>query len=762
MSITPTPTKTPVPSPSYGNVQQLFRRYKDGQLVAQVEQYKPFYGYQYVQMTPTQQWNVPHYKSQVALYNIFDTNNEQIIPSKIIEVDNCNTQIVFNNPVAGFANIVFLAGENTGLICTITPTPSPTPTITVTPSVTPSMSVSASPSPTPSFTPTATFTPTVTSTLTPTPSVTTSSSGSTYDEVVESHGPSAYWPLNTNLDDVIGHNNLVYPTSPEGVDFISDAYGHYLYFDSPSSGLNFTTPISLTNTFSLEAWFEVEEFTAAPPSDGFFTIFGTDIYGLQFDSSGQLYIFGNSDAVYPVSSGSPFLIDADTLYHLVVTVDASGNVIFYFNGTAYLGNSPITETYNFQYLGTDNSQEYFYGMIGNPAIYDFVLTPEQIQADYNAGTNNYRYANPIVLPTPSPTLSLQLLTQTPTPSVTPSITPTLTPTPTPAPSNLFRLNSSGAIDNTYGSMTTNFPVVVINEINDLIYVGGAFSTVNGLTYNDLFRLTLSGAIDTTFTNIVLQNTIQGIYANPDGHIYIGGGVLYNSVDRGILRLNSDGTVDDTYTVILSGGPAEGVNIFLPSSTATGAMLVLGEFSQGSYNSIARLNADGSIDETFTPITFSYTSQTQYVQTAYQTTDGHIYVGGQFTSVNGSTARAYLIRLNSDGTIDETFTDLGLTEPITAICQGSDGHIYVGGYMTTSSIRLNSDGTLDNTYTSVISGVPDKMYVTADGKIYVSNLFSIPVIRLNSDGSLDNTFVSIGVSGTATFYQTTDGNIYVGQ
>jgi hypothetical protein len=355
----------------------------------------------------------------------------------------------------------------------------PTPTATPTPSVT--VSVSNTPPPT----------------QTPTPSVTqsphiTPSAGLTYDEAVEDKGPDAYWPLNTDMSDVISGNNLNYigvpvqaelyestapsssptpsPTASDNVYFVPDNFGHYFYFAAPSLGLIFDNPISFTlGNFSLEAWVESANFdqSSDPNSDGYYTIFGTDVYGLQFDSTGALYLYGNSDSVYALESDgvTTLTLDTNTVYHIVTTVDTSGNVIFYVNGTPYNGNKQITEQYNFTYVGTDNSGEYFIGNIGNPAIYGFVMTQAQVLQNYNIGTTTYRYAYPWPYP------------------MFPSTTPFATPTPTPTPQMVLNQTSIEP----YGTSQENTLAVTFYSASlcDSQTLSSAVTEINSwsLTYN---------------------------------------------------------------------------------------------------------------------------------------------------------------------------------------------------------------------------------------------------------------------------------------
>jgi hypothetical protein len=84
----------------------------------------------------------------------------------------------------------------------------------------------------------------------------------------------------------------------------------------------------------------------------------------------------------------------------------------------------------------------------------------------------------------------------------------------------------------------------------------------------------------------------------------------------------------------------------------------------------------------------------------------IYVGGQFSQVYyDENACNRILNINSDGSIDNTFSiGTGFTSTVNTIVIQSDGKILVGGYFTSYNntslnriIRLNSDGSIDNTF-----------------------------------------------------------------
>ncbi len=66
--------------------------------------------------------------------------------------------------------------------------------------------------------------------------------------------------------------------------------------------------------------------------------------------------------------------------------------------------------------------------------------------------------------------------------------------------------------------------------------------------------------------------------------------------------------------------------------------------------IARLNSDGTLDTTF----ITGMGADSYVYAITLQPDGKILIGGDFTEYNGTTANR-IARLNADGTLDTTFT-----------------------------------------------------------------------------------------------------------
>jgi uncharacterized delta-60 repeat protein len=211
--------------------------------------------------------------------------------------------------------------------------------------------------------------------------------------------------------------------------------------------------------------------------------------------------------------------------------------------------------------------------------------------------------------------------------------------------------------------------------------------------------------------------------------------------------------------------------------ADGKIVVGGYYTtyQGvSANRIVRLNTDFSIDDTFV---YGTGFNTAVNNVAIQT-DGKILVGGDFATYNG-TARNRIIRLETDGSIDTTFSiGTGFSDAVWAITIQPDGKILVGGAFTQYSgvsrskiVRLNTDGSIDTTFVSpgTINGTIYDIGVQPDNKVVIAGAFtSISAVtnnriaRFSSTGVIDNTFATGGLNGGAfVVLCEDDGKVVVG-
>jgi uncharacterized delta-60 repeat protein len=316
--------------------------------------------------------------------------------------------------------------------------------------------------------------------------------------------------------------------------------------------------------------------------------------------------------------------------------------------------------------------------------------------------------------------------------------------------NIARLNANGEIDTTFNTGVDSFnnqTIAIKIQSDGKLLVGGKFTTYNEASVNRIVRLNSDGSIDNTFdigTGIVGSgNNNDGVYSitiQSDGKLLIGGQFTsYNETSSNhIIRLNSDGSIDDTFNI----GTGFNNSVRTIKIQPDGKLLVGGWFTsynETTSNRIIRLNSDGSIDNTF-DIGTGFNDNVRIIQTL---TDGKILVGGSFTTYNGSSYNR-LIKLNSDGSIDNTFNiGTGFDYNVRVIQIQSDGKLLIGGGFESYNdddtkkyfLRLNSDGSLDTTFNIVADDVGDNyvqaITINSDGNILVGGWAGL--FRFSFDG-----------------------------
>ena len=369
--------------------------------------------------------------------------------------------------------------------------------------------------------------------------------------------------------------------------------------------------------------------------------------------------------------------------------------------------------------------------------------------------------------------------------------------------SLVRLNSDGSLDATFGlggkllvpfGQDSYFVDSVIQQIDGkLVVAGTSENRGNGYDLNfGLIRLNSDGSLDHAFGidgKQVIQvgpsyDYVNSVFQQTDGKLVIAG-TSYSSdlrsSDFSLVRLNGDGNLDSSFGIggkmlVPVGSGFESVVSVIQQ--ADGKVVMVGHdigFNSGGVVNpyMIRLNSDGSVDSTFGSAgmlaLFDVGIETNY--RVIQQNDGKLLAFG--VSQNAGNREIIIRRLESDGSLDISFgangkqvlpVDVGYLG-INSVIQQVDGRLLVAGAGTRdngdsrdfSLVRLNSDGGLDDTFgsggkllVSVLSNYDD--YVSSivqqsDGKLVVvgssynssnsSSYFSL--VRLNTDGSLDENF-----------------------
>ena len=321
----------------------------------------------------------------------------------------------------------------------------------------------------------------------------------------------------------------------------------------------------------------------------------------------------------------------------------------------------------------------------------------------------------------------------------------------------------------------------------------------------LVRYNTDGSFDNTFgTGGIVTTSIPGSGADGagavaiqgDGKILAAGFTFNTTMDFALIRYNTNGTLDNTFSsdgIVTTpiGAGNEG-----PSAMAIQAdgKIILAGSASGTVSSfgLARYNTDGSLDNTFDTdgiLTTAFGTTASGIGAIALQTDGKIVAAG-----NGGTGghNHAMARYNTDGSLDNTFdTDGKLTSAVGSdkgVALQSDGKIVVTVVAPNNVfglVRYTTAGTLDNTFgaagivTTPMDGdaEPKTLVLQPDGKIIVAgssytgtSFGDFALARYLTNGSLDNTFgnggklytdMGTGTNGIFSIALQADGKIVAG-
>ncbi len=281
-----------------------------------------------------------------------------------------------------------------------------------------------------------------------------------------------------------------------------------------------------------------------------------------------------------------------------------------------------------------------------------------------------------------------------------------------------RMTPAGVLDPTYGNggiVTVDINgsscanALVIQPDGKIVLAGAGNG--NGALDFAAVRLLPNGALDTSFgtggvTTVPIGSyaIANGIVLQPDGKLALGGAATVSQNEAAIARLNADGTLDTSFG---GGGTA---TVPLPSAAwgiglqGDGKLVLAGQQTSSGTQAYmaARFTASGAADTGFGSqgvVTLPVGSWAQANGIGIQP-DGRIVISGSAWS---STVVAATVRLNSDGSKDQSFGTGGLSEvPYGGAMNGltiqGDGHIVLA--MTgAAAIRLNPNGGADTSFGS---------------------------------------------------------------
>jgi uncharacterized delta-60 repeat protein len=300
--------------------------------------------------------------------------------------------------------------------------------------------------------------------------------------------------------------------------------------------------------------------------------------------------------------------------------------------------------------------------------------------------------------------------------------------------HIARLDPTIGLADSFNPNANGDVLAIAVEADGKILAGGTFAGANsigGQTRNHIARLDpATGQADSFDPDA--NADVNAIVVQADGKILAGGafvGAIGGETRAHIARLDPISGQLDSFD------PGANGDVLVIAVGTDGKILAGGTFAGSSSiggqarNYIARLEIDGSVDQAFDAnILGNADAHAVAVQP-----DGKILVGGIFTDVNNAD-RDYIVRLNLDGTIDDSF-DPHASDDVRAIAVEADGRIVIAGNFVTLApnggdavtrhyiARLNSDGTVDPDFDPQANAGIFSLAIQTDGQVLAGGLFS---------------------------------------
>lgn len=308
------------------------------------------------------------------------------------------------------------------------------------------------------------------------------------------------------------------------------------------------------------------------------------------------------------------------------------------------------------------------------------------------------------------------------------------------------------------------------ESSGTVSIYGKFKKINNeetgcIKFDFIFENTVTISLNSPNTNINVQGyhvfhgtctngstiTVEStdlVYTpepvNCDGQYHLG--ISFDGGTQGVKNFKIVSTAENGFRKsishsvtfqnngINSGTGFNGVTADIKVDTGYDKMYILGDFTSLDgvpAAQLVRLNMDGTRDNTFTSLGFG--AYGWLYEMAIDPVTHKIYVAGDFPSYGGGGV-AKIVRLNPDGTRDTSFNPIAPNNDVLSIAYDPvSTKIYIGGYFTNYAgsgknriARLNNDGTHDNSF-NVGTGFDSDIYRiqldTLSTKIYISGAFS---------------------------------------
>ena len=321
---------------------------------------------------------------------------------------------------------------------------------------------------------------------------------------------------------------------------------------------------------------------------------------------------------------------------------------------------------------------------------------------------------------------------------------------------ISRHNVDGTLDETYGEGG-----IVILKVNPLIYKNCAYDAVlaeDGLLY--VAGYTFNGLLNSAFVLCLDENGFENSEYGDNGWIVTEqdqGGIVYEAIDidlKGrvvvagyyndeiiVRRYTKKGKLDLTFgkegttAIELDPDPACHSYAFDVKVLDNGKIILCGDKRLGNadegmfiWSHMIRLKSNGALDETFGENGVLYLYAGEYAEFALSLDvqpNGKYLVGGHAELLSNTPEmpryESYITRVNVDGTIDETF--------------GTNGFVKME--------PMQGDGRINNSY-SILAAPDGQIFGVIYSRDIATVMFRAYVYNLDENGQFNENFAGSGI------------------
>jgi len=318
------------------------------------------------------------------------------------------------------------------------------------------------------------------------------------------------------------------------------------------------------------------------------------------------------------------------------------------------------------------------------------------------------------------------------------------------------INQNGALADAEMKLYPPYGTTGLADGQGGCWVGGAFSSANEQRRQSMAKYSGdTGSVDAAFYGSFSRaGSVSATKQLSDGSVILAGS--FTSIggpdDIGtpayrILKLTPEGTLDNTFNV----GSGHEATVNTIAEGHDGKIWIGGGFSrigERSMYRVAKLHANGSLDESFLPDT---TTTSGIVNAVLPESDGSVILGGSFTIMSGE-PRSRIARLAPTGALLDDFGQSGASGTVSVLRRDSAGRLLVGGSFTSIAgsgpylARLNTNTTADLSFNANANGSVQSILLEDNGRLTVGGAFTNiggtlnrGIARLYENGGSDTTF-----------------------